>query len=117
MEPHLRNGNFERLLTISCRIQAIVVLEQSENISMNGNPTGLTVTVLPAPVGTRTSTKVNSELCLSIAVTTDSVERGVAVGITATILVSMNAVIVRLISVYVLAVTSVVVYFSTSIRK
>jgi hypothetical protein len=84
---------------------------------MNGNLTGLTVTVFPAPVGRRTSTKVNSELYLSIVVTTDSVVRGVPVGVTSTILVSISAVSVTLISVYVVAVISVVTCISRSVGK
>lgn len=59
--------------------------------------------MLPAPVGTRTSTSVKSDSYASIVVTTDSVGIGVTVGITPTILVSMNAESVSLIAVNVVA--------------
>jgi hypothetical protein len=45
----------------------------------------------PAPVGSRISTNVRSELYLSTVVTTDSVEIGVAVGDTVTISVSTSS--------------------------
>lgn len=86
-------------------------------MKMNRKLTRLTVTVLPAPVGRRTSTKVNSELYLSTVVTTDNVEIGVAVGITSTMLVSIRPVSVTLICVYVVGVIMVVTCCSRSVGE